>query len=479
MMQRSLSSVRTWALPLCLLTSLFFAMPTMAQVDDEVISGVQFNFTPPGARSLGLGGAFLAVANDATTAYTNPAGITNLTRREVTVEGRTFESSSLFTDFGRDGTTPTGFGVDTNSQLILGETNDDSSGLSFLSYVQPIGDFRIAFFRHEVVNFETGFQTRGAFYNVDVNGNGVDDDCVVGGQLGGCSRLFPVETNLELDIENFAVSFAYEFTEGFSIGVGVNFYQFEIDALTNRQDLLFVPDFTGEGQFFGPPSFAPSSVFASQRQIGDDDDIGINVGLLWDVNQRFSVGAVYRQGAEFDYDYILTCGPSDPAFCQTVPGLETGTSLNPATFNLPEVLGLGIAIKPTDTFTITLDWNQIEYTALLDDFTIAAGPSARLADFSVDDADELHLGFEYVFASLANPIYIRWGAWEDPAHQIAYNGPEPAESLLLWAGGNIADDELHLSVGVGFTIGENMSIDVAYDDSDRLSIGALSAVFRF
>ncbi len=471
MLQRSHLSVRTWALPLFLLASVLVTMPASAQVDDEVISGVQFNFTPPGARSLGLGGAFLAVANDATTAYTNPAGITNLTRREVTVEGRTFDSSSLFTDSGRDGTTATGIGVDTSSDLLLGETSDDSSGLSFLSYVQPIGDFRVAFFRHEVVNFQTGFQTQGAFYNAG--------SCQVGGDLSGCARLFPVQTNLELDIENFAISFAYEFTEGFSLGVGVNFYQFEIDALTNRFDNLINPDFLGPGGFFGPASYDSAGVFASQRQIGDDDDIGINVGLLWDVNQRFSVGAVYRQGAEFEYDYILNCGPAAPAFCRTVPGLETGTSTNPATFNQPEVLGLGFAIKPTDTFTITLDWNQVEYTALLDDFTIAAGPSAVVSDFSVDDADELHLGFEYVFASLANPIYLRWGAWEDPAHQIAYNGPQPAESLLLWAGGNIADDELHLTLGLGFTIGENMSIDLAYDDSDRLSIGALSAVFRF
>ena len=35
----------------------------------------QFSFSNPGARSLGLGGAFVALAADATAAFANPAGL--------------------------------------------------------------------------------------------------------------------------------------------------------------------------------------------------------------------------------------------------------------------------------------------------------------------------------------------------------------------------------------------------------------------
>jgi len=42
---------------------------------------LQFDFLNPGARSLGLGSAFTAVADDATAAFTNPAGLRRLVRK--------------------------------------------------------------------------------------------------------------------------------------------------------------------------------------------------------------------------------------------------------------------------------------------------------------------------------------------------------------------------------------------------------------
>ena len=45
-----------------------------------------FDFSLPGARSRGIGGAFVAVADDATAVYSNPAGLTQLFRPEVSIE---------------------------------------------------------------------------------------------------------------------------------------------------------------------------------------------------------------------------------------------------------------------------------------------------------------------------------------------------------------------------------------------------------
>ncbi|HVS66851.1 MAG TPA: outer membrane protein transport protein [Thermoanaerobaculia bacterium] len=453
------------AASLAALAITFVALPAAAQVDDEVISGLQFNFTPPGARSLGVGGAFLAVANDATAAYTNPAGLTNLSEQEVSIEGRNFSTSTLFSDAGRFNGTPLDRGVDTRSGFSLGESDDEVTSLSFISYVRPVGDFRFALFRHQLVDFESSFETGGVFFDPE----GV---C--------CRRLFPVQTSLGLEIENIGASFAYEFADRFSIGIGVNFYSFDIASTTFRYDVSpAVPDLDAPGGFFGPPDFSPSNVFATQVQRGDDDQVGINVGFLFEVNQHFSLGGVYREGKDFDYDYTISCGPADPAFCRTVPGLESGARTVAATFGTPSVFGLGIAIRPTDTFTITLDYDNVEYSALVDNLTVAAVPQADPDDFVVDDADEIHLGFEYVFATLANPIYLRAGAWEDPAHQIRYEGPVPEEAIALWAGSQAADDEMHYSFGVGFAIGESFSLDLAADFSERADIAALSAVYRF
>jgi hypothetical protein len=449
--------------------------PLAAQVDDEVIAGVQFNFTPPGARSLALGGAFLAIANDATAAYTNPAGLTNLTQQEISAEGRTFSYSTLFTSGGRaqctddgtdSGTTPcvdgiaADFGFDNRDGLVFGESSDDTSGLSFVSYVLPVNDFRFAIYRHELVNYQSAFRSEGAFL-------GAADDSEF-----AFFRLFPIDTRLELDIENFGVSIAYKFG-GFSLGLSANYYQFDISSLTSRFNFVSEAPFTEPGQFFGPPLYDAGNVFVTQVQSGDDEDLGVNVGFLWELGTKFVLGGSYRDGVSFDYDYVVTCGPADPVTCNFPPRVGAPQ------FNVPSVWGVGIAIRPTERFTIAIDYNGIEYSALTESFVSLAEPSNVPSDFVVDDADEIHLGLEYVFANLRNPITIRVGAWEDPAHQIRYGGDAPTTSVVLWAGSNLADDETHVTGGLGFTLGENFGIDLAGDFSERVDIAALSAFFRF
>src|SRR2546427_10408748 len=52
----------------------------------ETFGGFQFNFNSPGARALGMGGAFIGVADDATAVVTNPAGLVILQRPELSGE---------------------------------------------------------------------------------------------------------------------------------------------------------------------------------------------------------------------------------------------------------------------------------------------------------------------------------------------------------------------------------------------------------
>ena len=60
----------------------------LAVTDTETNASIPFNLANPGARSMGLGGAFLGSADDATAAYTNPAGLTQLVTPEVSAEAR-------------------------------------------------------------------------------------------------------------------------------------------------------------------------------------------------------------------------------------------------------------------------------------------------------------------------------------------------------------------------------------------------------
>src|SRR5438552_4232857 len=77
------------------------AAPLAAQnTDIESLSGLQFNFGNPGARSLGMGGAFLGRADDASAAEANPAGLTILRKPEISVEARNYVEQQLFSTSG-------------------------------------------------------------------------------------------------------------------------------------------------------------------------------------------------------------------------------------------------------------------------------------------------------------------------------------------------------------------------------------------
>jgi len=65
------SSIR----PFFVFILLFSALPAFAQVPNPPKTPqltTQFNFSPPGARSLGMGSSFIGLADDATASESNP-----------------------------------------------------------------------------------------------------------------------------------------------------------------------------------------------------------------------------------------------------------------------------------------------------------------------------------------------------------------------------------------------------------------------
>ena len=115
----------------------FAAAVAPAQEVPQPIVNVQFSFSNPGARSLGFAGAFVALADDATAAWANPAGLVQIVRPEVSLELRHWSYSSPYVSGGRVRGEPTGFGLDTVAGLRTERDNYDVTGLAFLSFVYP------------------------------------------------------------------------------------------------------------------------------------------------------------------------------------------------------------------------------------------------------------------------------------------------------------------------------------------------------
>src|SRR5437660_1320745 len=124
------------ALPCLLMFAISQAVHAQSSAEVNA-AGLQFNLSDPGARSLGLGGAFTGLADDATASYANPAGLTNLSIPEISIEGRYWNFSNFYTDRGHAFGPPSMMGIDTLPNVHHGESRDQALGVSFLSLVYP------------------------------------------------------------------------------------------------------------------------------------------------------------------------------------------------------------------------------------------------------------------------------------------------------------------------------------------------------
>jgi long-chain fatty acid transport protein len=432
------------------------------QTNVEANAGLQFNFSSPGARSLALGGAFVGLADDATAAYTNPAGLTQLSKPEISAEGRRTRYTTQFTDSGHDLGTISKNGQDTVQGIVTGTSKDTVNDLSFASFVYPGRRWAVAVYRQELANFATSFTSHGAFF-------GTDSPNPAAATL---SRLLPIKARLSLRIIDLGASGALRITDALSIGLGVSDFQFSLASQTDRFDVV---------GFDGPPDFSKRLNF--QTLTGSDHATGFNAGLLWKPSPKWSAGAYFRLGPKLTF--------TGSSFAVDASGaVTTDLKEKPGTFHVPDMYGAGIAFRPAEALTITADYDLIRYSQLTQHTVDTVNPmpdaidQAAVKKLGVDDANEFHLGIEYVLTRLKYPLALRVGGWWDPDHRIRFKGTadpakdanEGAPDFLTFRPGK---DEAHVSGGLGLVIGEHFQLDAAYDYSKFISIASLSGVVRF
>jgi long-chain fatty acid transport protein len=421
---------------------------TVAITNDENNATLPFSFSNPGARSLAMGGAFLGSADDATAAYTNPAGLTRLgLEQQVSLELRHNRFSTQYPAGGSFRTNPFDLG---GVQYRRARASDDE--VAFLSWVLPRDTWALALYRHQLLNYRNAYRT---------------------GEIAFDSAQFPetfvraYAATSDLAIVNYGLSFAYNLTDQLSLGVGISYYDFDIDTSTERYELG-----------------STSDVANRQQQFGSDNDIGYNIGLLYRGNDQFSVGLSYRSAPKFRYRAQSTFfGLDEPLL----------TADRSTRFHAPDMFGIGFSWRASDRLTINLDVNRINYGNLskqIDD-AFFSGEFAELSDplllrqIQARNVFEQRLGGEYVFDTMRFPLSLRAGVWREQLHKLRFVGdPDSvnfedrvgayAESVLFSAG----SAETHVSVGFGLAF-PRFQLDVGYDSSDSRDTLSLSGVFRF
>lgn len=446
---------------------LLASAPAHAVTDVEANSGAQFSFINPGARSLGMAGAFLGLADDATAAYTNPAGLGQLVRREFVVEGRHTDFNTLSVRGGRLMGTPTGIGLDTVSGLETQETSREVSNISFLSFAVPLERGTVAAYRHELANFEAAFDSLGPFVQTTAAPGAPPPPRV--------HRVLPSASDIHLKIVNYGLAGSWRVHPKLMLGGSVNYYVFDYKTETRR----YTVDVDGNGvtllELLSVADLSPALQRDRLTQNGYDGDWGFNLGMLWQPSDAWSVGAVYRRSPTFEYDFtnerlgrILFHGETE--------------------FRVPDMFGIGVGFRPSDAWRVSLDVARMRYSQFAEN-TVSHGTAQEVDFLGASDTTEVRIGAEYTNADAKRPYSIRFGAWHEPAHQLVFDGTlTPFTGTPLNAAQNSANahaaifaegpDVWHFTGGYGVVF-KKFQIDAAVDLSQRSNTLSASLVYYF
>lgn len=331
-----------------------------------------YNLNPPGARSMGMGATFIGIADDATAAEANPAGLTSLSTPELSINFRYAEID-----------TPT---LRPNSGFFEDESTsfeDSTVGPSFFSYTRPLPSKNAAFsiYYQQAANFESHEEF-------------LDD--------------FPFEGINRFDFlyEHLGFSAAWRIAERVSIGASVRYSRASLD-FTNRS--------------IAPLSSLDEFLVIEESIDDSDENFTYNVGVLFNPNGKVSAGIVFKSGEDFTFSARQRLALLFPSL-----GLEFSVEDTPnAELTIPDSLGVGLAYRPSSRWTIGIDAVRVSYS----DTTGRFG-----GDLS--DETEIHLGLEYAFTLGAKltPFFIRAGFYENPDHDGTDLIDSEQEYLTLGAG---------------------------------------------
>lgn len=427
--------------------------------DIEALSGLQFNFGNPGARSLAMGGAFIGLADDASAAEANPAGLTILRRPEVSIEMRATRTSQYFDTGGwyPDVTTKDFPATDTP--------------VSFASAVIPAGKLAVALYYHAPLRLHNSVDTRGKYpatsFFLGPNGPLTREECLTRTDCVEGS-VYPYATSADIELTTTGVALAWG-SDRFSIGVALRDQKFREVATTTRADIDAVDS----------PVFVVSERNGGHAFGSADHDTTWIAGLKWKPNSAVGIGAVYKKGPRFPAP-IWAGTPSS--------GLESGlTPVHLTHFHVPDIYGVGVSWRPSSPLTVNLDVDRLSYSDLASEFVSVAEVvlvDGQVVDlegvkgYESKDTTEVHVGVEY-FLPTRIPLAIRGGWWRDPAHSIVYRGPlttahEVSAAILFPE----RPDQNHFSLGFGIAF-PKWQFDAGYDESGNGSVGSASVVVRF
>ncbi|MFA9439669.1 OmpP1/FadL family transporter [Uliginosibacterium sp. sgz301328] len=355
----------------------------------------------------GLGNAYAgsaAVAEDASTIYFNPAGMTKLQNYELSVGFNGISPSYKF----QNGNSNTGLLTSTGN-------GGDAGSLAWLP--NGYASARLV----DNLYFGLGL---GAPFGLKTE---YDEPWIGGAQ----SQMFEIKTY------NVNPSLAYKINDKVSVGVGLNWQKIDVDY----QRIAGV----------GPTPIAPGVTVPLQsftaKLKADDTAWGWNVGALFDVSPTTRVGVSYRSQIKYTIEGNLSVsGPS----AAVASSLSSGAR---ADVKLPDTFIVSVTQRLDDRWTMMGDlsytgWSSIPKVDIVRTSGAQSGTVAQTLDTNFRDTWRVALGATYKYDD----------AWSFK-YGVAYDQSpvKNAESRLTSLPDN---DRVWLSVGAQYRFAKASRVDL-------------------
>lgn len=372
-----------------------------------------------GARALGQGGAFIAVADDATAASWNPGALIQLERPEVSLVGSYLSTSQDF----NPGSTGLLF---SDREVSRDDINYASVAYPFrvfgknlvaaLNY-QQIYDFHSDIKHYQSKHYDYGFFT----INEKLD--------TVFTSRGGVGALTPAISG--------------QIMPKLSLGVAVNFYT---DEFFDNYAWKETTKITYGGDRGGIDFTGTDIIEATYKNF---QGVNAAIGILWDVwereDKRLTFGAVYKTPYTAGMDRIIETKSKhierDTVYTANQRSRKHFETIFPMSFGA----GLGFRCNDALSFSSDVTWTDWSEWKQADENGVKATP---LGDFltnkSANDTYSIKCGSEYLIFGKKVIVPVRGGIFYDPRPSLR----DPT-------------DVYGFSVGSGITF-KRFSIDGAY-----------------
>jgi hypothetical protein len=457
-----------------------------ALTDEEIFRNLPFNYVPAGARAAGMGGAYVALADDATAGLTNPAGLQALSRGQFFIEFRALspkEPDSIRSNVGSLSVDPvTGDRSLPYLSLSTGSEADSQQEISFVGFVWPfdfaggkqhlrVGGSRQVTASDDLTLPSSGSGTK-AVFSFDSFPNTVS-----GGEVVAYSISTPVTGSSSTQIVTLNGTVSYDVHPDFSVGVTLTQATLDLkaDTTTRVDDPL---------QLFLDPSHPrlpaqPTTDFYDTHIDGTDSSITYTVGLHWHPGSSFSTGsspwqfgAIYQKGASFSVreTTVLNQQP-DQSFDNEI--------------HLPDRYGVGASYRYQTRWLFALELDRLKLSSLDDGFrsgvnfltsdTVSSSfgiDPKKQVEFESKDGYVERIGAEYALPLQSRhgmQLAFRGGYFRSPDDRIqmtSFNSQDPAVNAMYKDAFPAGESLDHFTAGVGVAWGSQF-FQIAGETSDR------------